>query len=154
MTVSAQAERPGAPAPEGTGQEDPIPASQCNCGYVAAPPARFCPRCAAPMAPHHLPPFGTVLSFTVLYSPPAGFAAPLSIALVELPGGVKFLCHGHPDDPRGLRVGRQVRIEHVDDVYYFAAMSLAERARILWRRRGETRQKLATILRLPLRWRR
>jgi len=105
------------------------------------------------MAPFQVPPFGTVLSYTILHSPPSGFSAPLSIALVELPGGVKFICHGHSDDRRSLRVGRQVRIEHADDVYYFATMSLAERARLLWSRRGETRHKLRAILRLPVRWR-
>ena len=144
------------PAPhpvEHHGEGEPIPASRCACGYVAAPPAPFCPRCAGPMAPFQVAPFGEVLSYTILHSPPAGFSAPLSIALVALPGGVKFICHSHADDRRSLRVGRHVRIEHADDVYYFASMSLAERARLLWSRRGETRQKLRSILRLPLRWR-
>ena len=154
MTVAAREEEAGAPAPEGLGHEEPIPASRCACGYVAAPPAPFCPRCAGAMAPFQVAPFGTVLSYTILYSPPAGFSAPLSIALVELPGGVKFLCHGHADDRRGLRVGRQVHIEHAEGIYYFATMSLVERARLLWSRRGETRQKLRSILRLPLRRRR
>ncbi len=154
MTETTQLEDPRAAASEDLSQGEPIPASRCACGYVAAPPAPFCPRCAGPMAPHRLPPFGAVLSYTILHSPPAGFAAPLSIALVELDGGVKFICHGHADDPRGLRVGRRVRIEHADDVYYFATLSLAERARLFWSRRGETRQKLRAILRLPFRWRR
>ncbi len=142
------------PAPhpvEQRGEGEPIPASRCACGYVAAPPAPFCPRCAGPMTPFQVAPFGAVLSYTILHSPPAGFTAPLSIALVQLSGGVKFICHGHADDRRELRVGRHVRIEHTDDIYYFASMSLAERARLLWSRRGETRQKLRAILRLPLR---
>ncbi len=154
MTLAARVERAGAPAPEGVGHEETIPASRCACGYVAAPPAPFCPRCAGAMAPFQVAPFGTVLSYTILHSPPAGFSAPLSIALVELPGGVKFMCHGHADDRRGLRVGRQVHIEHAEGIYYFATMSLAERARLLWSRRGETGQKLRAILRLPVRWRR
>jgi hypothetical protein len=105
------------------------------------------------MASTHLSPFGIVRSYTILHSPPAGFAAPLSIALVELAGGVKFICHGHAADPRELRVGRQVRIEHVGDIYYFATMSLAERVRLLWSRREETPQKLRSIVRTVLRGR-
>lgn len=151
MTEGEAKGHQGAAAPDDSGEGEPIPASRCNCGYVVAPPAPFCPRCAGPMAATQLPPFGTVLSYTILYSPPAGFSAPLSIALVELPGGVKFFCHGHTGDAREFRVGRQVRIEHVDDIYYFATMSLAERARLLWSRRGETRQKLRSILRTAFR---
>ena len=139
--------------PEAPREGEPIPASQCGCSYVAAPPAPFCPRCAGPMASTHLPPFGTVLSYTILHSPPAGFAAPLSIALVELAGGVKFICHGHAPGPRELRVGRQVRIEHAEEVYYFATMSLPERVRLLWSRRGETPQKLRSIVRIVFRGR-
>jgi len=142
----------GAP-PQEQGEGEPISASQCRCGYVAAPPAPFCPRCAGPMASTHLPPFGTVLSYTILHSPPAGFAAPLSIALVELAGRVKFICHGHAEDSQELRVGRQVRIEHAEDIYYFATMSLGERVRLLWSRRGETRQKLRSIVRTAFRGR-
>lgn len=140
-------------APEGAGVEEAIPASRCACGFVAAPPAPFCPRCAGPMNPHHLAPFGTVLSYTILHSPPAGFSAPLSIALVELPEGVRFICHGHPDHPRSVRVGQQVRIEHVDDVYHFATLSLTERARLLWSRRRVTPQKLRSVLRTVFRLR-
>ncbi len=150
MPEAAARQQPAAAAVD-PGESEPIPASRCACGFVAAPPAPFCPRCGGPMAATHLPPFGAVLSYTILHSPPAGFAAPLSIALVELAGGVKFLCHGHADAAQELKVGQQVRIEHVDDVYYFATMSLAERARLLWRRRGETRQKLRSIVRTAFR---
>jgi len=142
---------PAAGAPEDVREDEAIPASRCGCGYVAAPPAPFCPRCAGAMASWRLAPFGTVLSYTVLHSPPSGFSAPLSIALVELQGGVKFICHGHPDDRRGLRVGRQVRIEHDNDIYHFAPMTLTERARLIWSRRGETGQKLRSILRTAFR---
>ena len=43
-------------------------------------------------------------------------------------------------------VGRQVRIEHDNDIYHFAPMTLTERARLIWSRRGETGQKLRSIL--------
>lgn len=150
-TERAKLEEGAARGPEDLREGEAIPASRCACDYVAAPPAPSCPRCAGAMASYLLPSFGNVLSYTVLHSPPAGFTAPLSIALVELPGGVKFICHGYPDDRRGLRIGRQVRIEHDNDVYYLATMSLAERARLIWSRRGETGQKLRSILRTALR---
>ena len=78
----------GGMAARGTG----IPASRCACGTVTAPPAPHCPECGGPMAPDTRPAVGEILSYTILHSPPAGFAAPLPIALVELAGGVKFLC--------------------------------------------------------------
>jgi uncharacterized OB-fold protein len=150
-TETVIAQEPAPRAPEALGEGEAIPASRCGCGYVAAPPAPFCPRCAGAMASYQLPPFGNVVSYTILHSPPTGFTAPLSIALVELTGGVKFICHGYPDNRRALRIGRQVRIEHDNDVYYFATMSLAARARLIWSRRGETHQKLRSILRTALR---
>jgi DUF35 OB-fold domain, acyl-CoA-associated len=123
---------PSGPAPDGT-----IPASRCpRCQRACAPPARFCPDDGAPMTAATLPARGEVVSFTTLYSPPTGFASPLHLALVELPGGAKFFCHG--TKTKGLRPGARVAIEAVDDIYYFSTLSLAERAALFWRRRAET----------------
>jgi DUF35 OB-fold domain, acyl-CoA-associated len=88
------------------------------------------------MAPLTVPAHGEVVSFTTLYSPPTGFASPLHLALVELPGGAKFFCHG--TGTKGLRPGARVAIEAVDDIYYFSTLSLAGRAALFWRRRAET----------------
>jgi hypothetical protein len=88
------------------------------------------------MAPASVPARGEVVSFTTLYSPPTGFASPLHLALVELPGGAKFFCHG--TGTKGLRLGARVAIEAVDDIYYFSTLSLAGRAALFWRRRAET----------------
>lgn len=114
-----------------------IPASRCpRCARTCAPPARYCPDDGAPMAPMTVPAHGEVVSFTTLYSPPTGFASPLHLALVELPGGAKFFCHG--TGTKGLRPGSRVAIEAVDDIYYFSTLSLAGRAALFWRRRAET----------------
>ena len=114
-----------------------IPASRCpRCSRTYAPPARFCPDDGTPMAPAAVPAHGEVISFTTLYSPPTGFASPLHLALVELPGGAKFFCHG--TGTKGLRPGSRVAIEAVDDIYYFSTLSLAGRAALFWRRRAET----------------
>jgi hypothetical protein len=88
------------------------------------------------MAPAAVPARGEVISFTTLYSPPTGFASPLHLALVQLPGGAKFFCHG--TGTKGLRPGSHVAIEAVDDIYYFSTLSLTERAALFWRRRAET----------------
>jgi hypothetical protein len=112
-----------------------IPASRCpRCGRVCAPPTRYCPDDATAMQPTEVPAYGEVISFTTLHSPPTGFASPLHMALVELEGGVKFFCHGA--ETRGLKIGRRVAIEAVDQIYYFSMLSLGERARLFWRRGG------------------
>ena len=114
-----------------------IPASRCpRCGRTCAPPARFCPDDGSVMTATTVPAHGEVVTFTTLYSPPTGFASPLHLALVELPGGAKFFCHG--TGTKGLRPGARVSIEAVDDIYYFSTLSLAERAALFWRRRAET----------------
>lgn len=123
-----------------------IAASRCpRCGRVFAPPARYCPDCAEAMTPTQLPGYGEVLTFTTLYSPPTGFASPLHLALVDLEGGAKFLCHGA--EIRGLKVGSRVSIEAIDQVYYFSHLGLVDRARLFWRRSGQAGAKLSSIAR-------
>ena len=142
----ARSEPPGPDAgPSGTGperetalgSEGTIPASRCpRCRRTCAPPTRFCPDDGSVMTATTVPAHGEIISFTTLYSPPTGFASPLYLALVELPGGAKFFCHGA--GTKGLRPGARVSIEAVDDIYYFSTLSLAERAALFWRRRAET----------------
>ena len=112
-----------------------IVASRCpRCARVCAPPARFCPDDAMPMELSTVPARGEVISFTTLHSPPTGFTSPLHMALVQLPGGAKFFCHGA--ETRGLKLGTRVVIEAVDEVYYFSTLSLRERAGLFWRLGG------------------
>src|SRR4030095_8576470 len=67
-----------------------IAASRCPvCGFVAAPPARWCPRHPVEMVRTSVIGAGEVVSFTTLHSPPQGFRSPLHIALVELSGGAR-----------------------------------------------------------------
>jgi hypothetical protein len=102
------------------------------------------------MEPDTLPAVGEILSYTILHSPPTGFAAPLPIALVELAGGVRFLCHGHGEQAGRYRIGRQVAIEEVDGIYYASTLTLRERISLIWRRRGEAEAKLRSIFRTAL----
>jgi len=123
-----------------------IAASRCpTCALTVAPPAHFCPRHPVEMAPAAVGGVGEIVSFTTLHSPPEGFRAPLHIALVELEGGARFVCHGA--ETRGLRVGARVAIEAVDDVYYFAHLGALDRARLFWRRAGHAGDRVNAIAR-------
>src|SRR5207249_8733985 len=72
-----------------------IPASRCSrCGLIVAPPATYCPHHPARMTPTTVPGVGEIVSYTTLHSAPEGFRSPLHIALVQLQGGARFVCHG------------------------------------------------------------
>jgi len=121
-----------------------IAASRCpRCQRLVVPPAPYCPDHPVAMEPATLSGHGRVMSFTTLHSPPEGFSSPLHIALVELPGGARFFCHG--EETRGLKVGAQVAVEAVDQIYYFSHLGLADRARLFWRRTGDRGQKVTSI---------
>jgi hypothetical protein len=110
---------------------------------VVAPPASFCPRHPVRMTPTTLAGAGEVVSFTTLHSPPEGFKAPLHIAIVELEGGARFVCHG--PETRGLKIGSTVAIEAVNNVYYFSHLGALDRARIFWRRAGRAGDRVNSI---------
>jgi hypothetical protein len=97
------------------------------------------------MTPTDLPGFGEIVSFTTLHSPPEGFRSPLHIALVELRGGARFVCHGA--ETRGLRIGSHVAIEAIDNVYYFSHLGAIDRARLFWRRAGRAGDRVHAIAR-------
>ncbi len=123
-----------------------IAASRCPaCRAIVAPPASYCPHHPVAMEPVSLAGAGEVVTFTTLHSPPTGFRAPLHIALVELEGGARFVCHGA--DTRGLRIGSRVAIESVDSVYYFSHLGAVDRARLFWRRAGHAGDRVNAIAR-------
>jgi DUF35 OB-fold domain, acyl-CoA-associated len=97
------------------------------------------------MTPTSVPGVGQVVSFTTLHSAPEGFRSPLHIAIVELEGGARFVCHGV--ETRGLRIGSTVSIEAIDNIYYFAHMGAMERARLFWRRAGHAGDRVNAIAR-------
>lgn len=123
-----------------------IPASRCpRCQAVVAPPATYCPWHPVAMTPTTVPGVGEIVSFTTLHSAPEGFRSPLHIAIVELEGGARFVCHG--DETRGLRIGSSVAIEAIDNVYYFSHLGALERARLFWRRAGHAGDRVNAIAR-------
>ncbi|HEX3178141.1 MAG TPA: OB-fold domain-containing protein [Methylomirabilota bacterium] len=123
-----------------------IAASRCpRCHAVVAPPATYCPWHPVPMTPTTVPGVGEIVSFTTLHAAPEGFRSPLNIAIVELEGGARFVCHG--DETRGLKIGSSVAIEAIDDVYYFSHLGALERARLFWRRAGHAGDRVNAIAR-------
>ena len=123
-----------------------IKASRCpRCEMLVAPPAAYCPHHPVAMMPASLPGVGEIVSFTTLHTPPVGFKSPLHIAIVELDGGARFVCHGA--DVQGLKVGAAVAIEAIDNIYYFSSLSAMDRARLFWRRAGRAGDRVNAIAR-------
>jgi DUF35 OB-fold domain, acyl-CoA-associated len=123
-----------------------IAASRCpRCQTLVAPPATYCPHHPVAMTPVTLAGVGEVVTFTTLHTPPQGFRSPLHIAIVELEGGARFVCHGA--DTRGLKIGAPVAIEAIDDVYYFSHLGALDRARLFWRRTGRAGDRVNAIAR-------
>jgi len=123
-----------------------IAASRCpRCEMVVAPPASYCPHHPVAMTPATLPGVGELVTFTTLHTPPEGFRSPLHIAIVELEGGGRFVCHG--TGTQGLKIGATVAIEAIDDIYYFSHLGALERARLFWRRAGHAGDRVNAIAR-------
>lgn len=123
-----------------------IPASRCpQCATIVAPPAAYCPRHPVKMTGAELPGVGEVVTFTTLHSAPEGFRSPLHIAIVELEGGARFVCHGA--ETRGIKIGSRVAVEAVDNVYYFSHLGALARARLFWRRTGRAGERVHAIAR-------
>ena len=123
-----------------------IKASRCpRCEMVVAPPASYCPHHPVLMTPISLPGMGEIVSFTTLHTPPAGFKSPLHIAIVQLDGGARFVCHG--SEVKGLKVGADVAIEAIDNIYYFSSLGAMDRARLFWRRTGRAGERVNAIAR-------
>ncbi len=112
---------------------------------LIAPPAPFCPRHPTAMSAATVPGVGEIVSFTTLHVAPEGFRSPLHIALVELEGGARFVCHGA--ETRGLKIGSRVAIEAVGNVYYFSHLGALDRARLFWRRAGRAGDRVTAISR-------
>ena len=93
-----------------------LEAAQCTaCGRIHYPPRVVCLECGATnFNDVVLPREGTIVTFTIVRVPPAGFTeqTPLPIALVELDGGVRVMVQvGDVADPDELEIGMRVRLE-------------------------------------------
>ncbi len=83
------------------------------------------------MDPCALPPWGRLLSFTVLHAPAPGFSAPLILGLVALPEGARLLCRGQPGCRP--RISQRVCVVQEGEAYTFASMSLGAYLGAVWR---------------------
>jgi uncharacterized OB-fold protein len=93
-----------------------LEAARCSsCGKVHYPPRVACSACGSTeFETIVLPREGTIVTFTVVRVPPAGFTeqTPLPIALVELMKGVRIMVQiGDIADPEDLEIGMPVRLE-------------------------------------------
>jgi len=93
-----------------------LEAAACSgCDKILYPPRRACPACGGrEFSEVVLPKNGTVVTYTVIRVPPAGFTeqTPLPIALVELENGVRLMVQiADVEDPEALEIGMPVRLE-------------------------------------------
>jgi len=93
-----------------------LEATTCSeCSRVLYPPRQVCPACGGrEFSDVVLPRNGTVLTYTVVRVPPAGFTeqTPLPIALVELENGIRIMAQiADVEDPASLEIGMPVRLE-------------------------------------------
>ena len=93
-----------------------LEAAKCSkCSKILYPPRLVCPECGGrDFTEETLPRDGTVVTYTVIRVPPAGFTeqTPLPLALVELTNGVRLMVQiGDVEDPETLEIGIPVRLE-------------------------------------------
>lgn len=93
-----------------------LEAAECTkCGKILYPPRLVCPDCGArDFKQVVLPRNGTVLTFTIIRVPPAGFTeqTPLPLALIELENGVRLMAQlADVEDPATVKIGMPVRLE-------------------------------------------
>jgi uncharacterized OB-fold protein len=87
-----------------------LEATKCTqCEKILYPPRVVCPKCGASTFENiTLPREGTVVTFTIVRVPPAGFTeqTPLPIAIVELMEGLRVMVQiGDLADPSELEIG-------------------------------------------------
>jgi hypothetical protein len=76
---------------------------------------------------------GVLQTYTVLYTVPEGFRSPLQIALIEDDENFVIMARGRNAEP--IRIGTRVIITRIGETYYFFNRSLADKVRIIWRRK-------------------
>jgi hypothetical protein len=76
---------------------------------------------------------GVLQTYTVLYTTPEGFRSPLQIALIEDDENFVIMARGRSAEP--IRIGTRVIITRIGETYYFFNRSLADKVRIIWRRK-------------------
>jgi uncharacterized OB-fold protein len=98
-----------------TPQRYRLQAGKCKkCGKVFFPPRLVCDECQCrDFEPYTLPGEGTVVTHTVIRTPPRGFSdeAPYCMGIVELSDGTRLLCQIADCEPERLSIGLKVQLE-------------------------------------------
>src|SRR5919106_6307982 len=76
---------------------------------------------------------GVLQTYTVLYTAPEGFRSPLQIAMIEDDENFVIMARGRNAQP--IRIGTRVVITRIGETDYFFNRSLADKVRIIWRRK-------------------
>lgn len=76
---------------------------------------------------------GVLQTYTVLYTAPEGFRSPLQIALIEDEENNVIMARGRKAQP--TKIGTRVLITRIGDTYYFFNRTLADKVRVIWRRK-------------------
>jgi len=111
-------ERPGAPVVQNL--------------WAPAPPARVAKR-----APRQIRDVieGTIETFTIVHVTPDGFLPPLALALIRARDGTLLMAQG--EDDTQLKIGREVFVRRVDEVFLFTVKSQLQKVQEafarLWR---------------------
>ena len=70
---------------------------------------------------------GRIETFTILYVTPDGFLPPLALALIRDRQGSLFMAQG--EDTTHLKIGREVYLRKVEDIYLFTVKSHLRKVR-------------------------
>ena len=91
-----------------------LEASRCNnCGNLKIPPFKICPKCrSTDIQKETAPPTGTVLTYTVVWTPPEEFQdqAPYVLAIVELDNGVRLTGQMADCEYEQVRSGMKIEV--------------------------------------------
>ncbi len=81
---------------------------------------------------------GVIETFTVVHVTPDGFLAPLALALIRVSDGRLMMAQG--EDDTQLKIGQEVYVRRVEDVYLFTVKTQLQKVQEafarLWRRRS------------------
>lgn len=104
----------------------------------ASPPSLFAPPAIVKKAtsPAPMSDEGQIETFTILYVTPDGFLPPVALALIRNRKGQLLMAQG--EDDVQLKIGREVYLRRIDDVYLFTVKSQLQKMqeslkRLLWR---------------------
>lgn len=108
-----------------------------GCGQISIPPKDKCINCSKHTEQLEISDTGTILTYTILQTPPEGFNAPLVLGLVELELGQvneknqnlkppKLMCQGIILNNE-LKIGLRVNVEKNQNKYFFKKMEKNEK---------------------------